>query len=140
MRFELIAEARLNFNCDDRFNLSAYCSTHELIALHGVGWSHVSVYRLNGQLAFRVEAPKFSTQAQVISWKPDGSLIGVGWDFGTCGLFSGEDGRLVGRMSTQRTGKDTKDWKLDLRYVLWTQEQPALLGSSHLPPHLGDST
>src|ERR1700761_9422423 len=91
-------------------DIVAFCEVHELLALAKTGG--VDVYRLNGQHVFTVTPPDDEDDGQepsALAWKPDGSLLGVGWAGGACCLFSGEDGRLMGVHATSSAGaKDGK--------------------------------
>lgn len=90
----------------------AYCDPHDLVAI--VTDSHdVIVYRINGQVAFTVKRKDDGVNITTVAWKPDGSLLGVGWTDGTYSLHSGENGRLVSQGSVREGGKE-KLWKLDL--------------------------
>lgn len=96
-----------------KIDLVAYCDLHDLIALVGLEAVDVIVYRINGQIAYTIDRPASGAHVSALSFKPDGSALGVGWSDGTCGVHSGEDGRLVSQFSLRR--KDIGgNWKLDL--------------------------
>jgi len=90
----------------------AYCDPHDLVAV-ATDAHDVIVYRINGQVAFNVKRKDDEVKITAVSWKPDGSLLGVGWTDGTYSLHSGENGRLVSQGSVRDGGKE-KLWKLDL--------------------------
>lgn len=90
-------------------NQAAYCDVHDLLALFNASTDEVLVYRaINGQLAFAVKFPDQYEDAKpcVVAWKPDGSLIGVVWDDGSCCLYSGENGKLISRLDVGNEGGD----------------------------------
>ncbi|KAK5166569.1 uncharacterized protein LTR77_008112 [Saxophila tyrrhenica] len=99
---------------------AAYCDLYDLIAVINLTTDDVAVYRAaNGQLAFTAKYPDQyeESKPQSVSWKADGSLLGVSWDDGTCCLYSGEDGKLVSRIAPSAESKDA-DWRLDLASAL----------------------
>lgn len=90
-------------------HLSDYCESHDLRAI--VSGQKVSVCRANGHVAFNIER-KDNTVAAV-KWKPNGDLISVAWDDGLCGIYSGEDGKVLSQTSVRSTqGSDC--WLLGL--------------------------
>ncbi|KAK3057648.1 hypothetical protein LTR09_001832 [Extremus antarcticus] len=95
---------------------AAYCDLYDLIAVINPASDDVTVYRaINGQIAFTAKYPDQyeESKPRLVSWKPDGSLLGVAWEDGTCCLYSCENGKLVSRLSSDAEGTGA-DWKLDL--------------------------
>ena len=94
-------------------DLSVLCSPHDLIAIVTAD-SDVVVYRLNGQVAFTVKC-KDPDEVSVTAakWKPDGSLLAIGWSDGSWGIHDGGSGKMVGegRVSGSTTAEE---WKMDL--------------------------
>jgi hypothetical protein len=108
-----------------RTDKAVYCDVHDLLAFINAASDDVAVYRaINGQVAFTAKHPEQYGEAKpsLLSWKPDGSVLGVGWDDGSCCLYSGEDGKLVSKTSTLRTEGDA-DWQLDLNPHLRFSEE-----------------
>ncbi|KAK3717034.1 hypothetical protein LTR37_006089 [Vermiconidia calcicola] len=102
-------------------HLAAYCDAHDLIAAARTNERDVVVWRLNGQEAFTVKHPssddydgESGSTPIAVKWKPDGSLLGVGWADGGCCLYSGEDGKLVSQHSTSERTDEGLEWRLDL--------------------------
>lgn len=93
--------------------LVAYCDVHDLIATISDATGDVVVYRINGQTAFVVKGRGNDGRVTVLKWKPDGSLLGLGWTDGLCGVYSGEDGRLLSQSSVIDF-QEERDWRLDL--------------------------
>jgi anaphase-promoting complex subunit 4 len=94
-------------------DLSVLCSPHDLIAIVTAD-SDVVVYRLNGQIAFTVRCKDpDEVSVSAAKWKPDGSLLAIGWSDGSWGVHDGGSGKLVGegRASVSAGGEE---WKLDL--------------------------
>jgi len=75
--------------------LTDYCDLHDLIAVVSRRSQKVLVYRINGQLAFAIERKDDECDVSALNWKPDGNLLSVGWSDGSCGVYSGEDGKLL---------------------------------------------
>lgn len=75
--------------------LAEYCDIHDLIAVVLKETQKVQVYRINGQVAFTIDRKDESCKVEALKWKPDGSLLGVGWSDGVCGIYSGEDGKVL---------------------------------------------
>lgn len=76
--------------------LSVLCSPHDLIAIVTAD-SDVVVYRLNGQIAFTVKCKDpDEVSVSAAKWKPDGSLLAIGWSDGSWGVHDGGSGKLVG--------------------------------------------
>ena len=77
-------------------DLSVFCSPHDLIAIVTAD-NDVVIYRLNGQVAFTVKCKDpDEVSVSVVEWKPDGSLLAVGWSDGSWGVHDGGSGKLVG--------------------------------------------
>ena len=93
--------------------LAAYCDQHDLVAVVVVPTQEVVVYRINGQVAFRISRKSSDRNVTVVKWKPDGSLLGVAWSDGTCGVYSGENGKLLSETSVIEKPSE-EGWKLDL--------------------------
>lgn len=94
-------------------DLSVLCSPHDLIAIVTAD-SDVVVYRLNGQIAFTVKCKDpDEVSVSAAKWKPDGSLLAIGWSDGSWGIHDGGSGKLVseGRLSGSQ---GEEEWKLDL--------------------------
>ncbi|KAF2860174.1 hypothetical protein K470DRAFT_258143 [Piedraia hortae CBS 480.64] len=92
--------------------LVAYCDLRDLVAIVTEGHD-VIVYRINGQLVFAVRRKDEHVDITAVSWKENGTLLAVGWSDGTCGLHSGENGKLLSQTSTKEEGTG-KAWKLDI--------------------------
>ena len=107
----LLYEKRLEHATE--IGLAAYCDVHDLIATVSSSTGDVVVYRINGQVAFTIKGRRHDAEVTVLKWKPDGSLLGLGWTDGLCGVYSGEDGRLLSQSSVVDE-QEEKDWKLDL--------------------------
>lgn len=110
----LLAEKRLPFSFETA--QTAYCDIYDLIAITRSETSEVVVYRaINGQVAFTAKYPDPYEEStpKLISWKADGTLLGVGWEDGVCCLYSGEDGRVVGRVSGEADAGEG-EWRVDL--------------------------
>jgi len=75
--------------------LTDYCDLHDLIAVVSRRSRKVLVYRINGQLAFGIERKDDECEVSALKWKPDGNLLSIGWSDGACGVYSGEDGKLL---------------------------------------------
>ena len=58
-------------------DLCDYCGPHDLLATVQGEKSDIVVYRLNGQIAFRIPGIAADEDATVVKWKPDGSVLGV---------------------------------------------------------------
>jgi anaphase-promoting complex subunit 4 len=94
-------------------DLSVLCSPHDLIAIVTAD-SDVVVYRLNGQVAFTIKCKDpDEVSVSAAKWKPDGSLLAIGWSDGSWGIHDGGSGKMVGegRMSGNAGGEE---WKMDL--------------------------
>lgn len=94
-------------------DLSVICSPHDLIAIVTTE-GDVAVYRLNGQIAFTIKCKDpGELSVTAAKWKPDGSLLAVGWSDGSWGVHDGGSGKLVGegRVAGSTSGNE---WKLDL--------------------------
>ena len=106
----LLYEKRVGHQTE--YDIASYCDVHDLIATSNTGTGDITVYRINGQVAFTIKG-RSDGDPNRLSWKPDGSLLGVGWTDGLCGVYSGENGRLLSQTSVVvEQGHD--DWKLDL--------------------------
>jgi anaphase-promoting complex subunit 4 len=94
-------------------DLSVLCSPHDLIAIVTAD-SDVVVYRLNGQVAFTVKCkdPE-EVSVSAAKWKPDGSLLAIGWSDGSWGIHDGGSGKLVGE-GRASASTDGEEWKMDL--------------------------
>lgn len=94
-------------------DLSVFCSPHDLIAIVTAD-NDVVVYRLNGQIAFSIKC-KDPDELSVTAakWKPDGSLLAVGWSDGSWGVHDGGTGKLVGE-GRIAAGAGGSEWKMDL--------------------------
>lgn len=90
-----------------------YCDVHDLLAVVVARTQNVAVFRINGQQAFGVSRKDASSSVAALKWKPDGSLLGVGWSDGSTGVYSGEDGKLMSLTSARNQGQQ-EGWKLDL--------------------------
>ena len=107
----LIHEKRLGHAI--KVHLAAYCDVHDLIATVHSTSGDVVMYRINGQVAFTIKGRPDDAEVAAMKWKPDGSLLGVCWTDGMCGVYSGENGKLLSQTpALPKQGKD--DWKLDL--------------------------
>ena len=107
----LLSEKRLGHATE--FQLAAYCDVHDLIAIVHSPTGDVVIYRINGQVVFTIKGRPEDAQVAAMKWKPDGNLLGIGWTDGVCGVYSGENGKLLSQTSVLPTrGQD--DWKLDL--------------------------
>ena len=109
----LLYERRLGHSIETE--LAAYCDVHDLIATVHSSTGDVVVYRINGQVAFSIKGRRVDADAEVtaVKWKSDGSFLGLGWSDGMCGVYSGENGKLLSQSSVSvEQGQD--DWKLDL--------------------------
>lgn len=107
----LLSEKRLGHATE--FQLAAYCDVHDLIAtVHSIT-GDVVIYRITGQVAFTIKGRPEDAQVAAMKWKPDGSLLGVGWTDGVCCVYSGENGKLLSQTSVLPT-RGQEDWKLDL--------------------------
>jgi anaphase-promoting complex subunit 4 len=94
-------------------DLSVFCSPHDLIAIVTAD-NDVVIYRLNGQVAFTVKCKDpDEVSVSAVEWKPDGSLLAVGWSDGSWGVHDGGSGKLVseGRVAGSAGGEE---WKMDL--------------------------
>ncbi|EMC92184.1 hypothetical protein BAUCODRAFT_281096 [Baudoinia panamericana UAMH 10762] len=97
----VISHTHLSSPAIDPSVLVAYCDPHDLVAI--ATENVVVVYRINGQVAFTVKPSKdfFRVQddaklaATALAWKQDGKLLACGWNDGSYGLYSGENGRLI---------------------------------------------
>ena len=96
--------------------LLAYCSRHDLLATVSDAWE-VVVYRISGQIAFTIKQKDGECEVTSVAWKGDGSVLAVGWGDGAYGLYSGENGRLVGTGTVRDAtgGVAARGWRLDLR-------------------------
>ena len=100
-------------------DLAAYCDVHDLLATVHVATQDVVVYRItNGQTAFTIKRPSEDDEVAAVKWKCDGSLIGVAWTRGLCGVYDGEGGRLIGSTSVLGGRVGVGDWGLDLNMVV----------------------
>ncbi len=111
---------------------AAYCDLHDLIAVVNTTSNDVSVYRaVNGQIVFTAKHSDQDedTRPSLISWKPDGSLLAVGWDDASCCLYSGEDGKLISRTSSHNKSAES-DWRLTIAPAAPTYADEVV------PPHV----
>ncbi len=90
-----------------------YCDAHDLIAAVSTRTQNVAVIRINGQLAFHINRKDPEAGVTALKWKPDGSLLGIGWSDGTIGFYSGEDGKLLSQRSAH-ADEERDEWSLDL--------------------------
>lgn len=94
-------------------DLSVICSPHDLIAIVTTE-GDVAVYRLNGQVAFTIKCKDpGELSVTAVKWKPDGSLLAVGWSDGSWGVHDGGSGKLVGEGIVAGSAAGS-EWKLDL--------------------------
>lgn len=94
-------------------DLAAYCDVHDLIAIAHSQTQDIVVYRISGQEALTIKCSAPGNAVSAMKWKPDGSLLGVGWTDGTCGVYSGETGKLLSQSSID--GRHAQgSWRLDL--------------------------
>ena len=94
-------------------DLSVFCSPHDLIAIV-TAENDVVIYRLNGQVAFTVKCKDpDEVTVSAVEWKPDGSLLAVGWSDGSWGVHDGGSGKLVGE-GRVHGGAGGEEWKMDL--------------------------
>ena len=108
----LLHQHQLGFSIEP--DLTAYCDQHDLIAVVCAGSQDVVVHRINGQVAFEVTRGDTNEDVIAVKWKPDGSLLGIAWVDGICGVYSGENGKMLSETSIlDRPGRD--DWRLDLQ-------------------------
>ena len=106
-------------------DLAAYCDPHDLIATVHTPTQDVVVYRINGQVAFTIKPLTPDNEVSAVKWKPDGSLLGIGWIDGTCGVYSGENGKLLSQTSVISKRDGQEDWKLDLTPDVEVQDEEA---------------
>lgn len=90
-----------------------FCDIHDLLAVVIAQTQNVGVFRINGQMAFHIARKDHDCAVRVLKWKPDGSLLGVGWSDGMIGVYSGEDGKLMSQ-TTVRKDEARDEWRLDL--------------------------
>ena len=94
-------------------DLSVLCSPHDLIAIV-TAESDVVVYRLNGQVAFTVKCKDpDEVSVSAAKWKPDGSLLAIGWSDGSWGVHDGGSGKMVGEGKVTGSASG-EEWKMDL--------------------------
>lgn len=93
-------------------DLVAYCDAHDLVAI-AAETQDVVVYRITGHSAFTIKRRNGDANVTALKWKHDGSVLAVGWDDGTYGLHSGENGRSLGQGSVRGGGRE-REWSLDL--------------------------
>lgn len=95
-------------------DLSVFCSPHDLIAIVTAD-SDVVVYRLNGQIAFTVKCKDpDEVYVSAAAWKPDGSLLAIGWSDGSWGVHDGGSGKIVGEGRVAGSSAGKEEWKMDL--------------------------
>lgn len=111
-RLPLLYEKHLSHSI--RTDLAAYCDKHDLIALVSEKDQDIVIYRINGQIAFRINRKSPDVDVTVVKWKTDGTLLGVAWSDGSCGVYSGENGKLLSETSVTENSRQD-DWKLDLQ-------------------------
>lgn len=110
-RLPLLYEKRLPHSTNP--DLTAYCDVHDLIATVNPASGDVVIYRINGQIAFTIKGRPDEAEVAAMKWKPDGSLLGICWTDGMCGIYSGENGKLLSQTSVLPK-RESEDWKLDL--------------------------
>ncbi|KAK4542651.1 hypothetical protein LTR36_006223 [Oleoguttula mirabilis] len=93
-------------------DLVAYCDAHDLVAI-AADTHDVVVYRITGHPAFVIKRRNGEAEVTALKWKHDGSVLAVGWNDGSYGLYSGESGRLLSQ-GTVRGGGREREWTLNL--------------------------
>lgn len=94
--------------------LAVFCSPHDLIAIVSAD-QDVVVYRLNGQIAFTVKCKEpGELNVTAVAWKPDGSLLAIGWSDGSFGVHEGGTGRVVSEGRIGGGSNTEEKWRLDL--------------------------
>ncbi|RKF64309.1 Anaphase-promoting complex subunit 4 [Erysiphe neolycopersici] len=78
--------------------LISYCPSIDLVALCTIE-SHVSVYRLNGQLVYGAAQKQNDLQVDSIQWKPNGKLFATAWNDGCVRLICAETCKTVHQFS-----------------------------------------
>ncbi|KAF2717281.1 hypothetical protein K431DRAFT_277204 [Polychaeton citri CBS 116435] len=124
IELHVVTKPRLYLRPSTRSGKSKLCaisSAHDLIALPA-DKGDVIVLRLNGQVAFTCRRKHASINAgnddaavSALEWKPDGTLLAIGWSDGTWGVVSGENGRTFSRGAVRAPEVREAGWKLDLK-------------------------
>lgn len=110
---ELLFENRSAHQIETK--LSDYCDVHDLLGVVSIQTQKVLAYRINGQVAFTVDRKDLDCTVSALKFKPDGSLLAVGWSDGTCGVYSGEDGKLLSQVD-----HNDEDEKNGVSCIGWT--------------------
>ncbi|CAK1361931.1 hypothetical protein CB0940_02750 [Cercospora beticola] len=111
-----------------KFPFTAYSHKHDLLAVvvgpsSGETAWEVQVFRiLYGQIAFSIKRSDaaFSEkeiEVTAISWKPDGTSLGVGWSDGKYGIYDGGTGRQL-RLAELPIESSKEEYALDLKLPL----------------------
>ncbi|CAK3857010.1 anaphase promoting complex component Cut20 Apc4 like [Lecanosticta acicola] len=96
-----------------KFPFTAYSHTHDLLAIVTSEWN-IPVFRIaSGQIAFTVKRKSSDCEVTVLSWKPDGTCLGVGWSDGSYVIHDGGYGKRITEPELQVDGEE--DWRLDLK-------------------------
>lgn len=96
-----------------KFPFTAYSHTHDLLAVVTSEWS-VTVFRItSGQVAFTIKPRKSDCEVTTLSWKPDGTCLGVGWSDGSYGVYDGGHGKKIVEVEYRIDGEE--EWRLDAK-------------------------
>ncbi|KAF2162177.1 hypothetical protein M409DRAFT_58614 [Zasmidium cellare ATCC 36951] len=98
-----------------KFPFTAYSHCHDLLAIVTSIWD-VNVFRItNGQLAYHIKQIKKEVEVTALSWKADGTCLGIGWSNGHYAIHDGGTGKQMQLVSLQPEGGEDEEWLLDLR-------------------------
>ncbi|KAF2216175.1 hypothetical protein CERZMDRAFT_93473 [Cercospora zeae-maydis SCOH1-5] len=111
-----------------KFPFTAYSHKHDLLAIvvgpssGETAWEVQAFRILSGQVAFSIKRSDaaFSErdiEVTAISWKPDGTSLGVGWSDGKYGIYDGGTGRQM-RLAELPRDDAREEYALDLKLPL----------------------
>lgn len=95
------------------FPLTAYSHAHDLLAVVTPEGS-VTVFRItSGQVAFTIKTRKSESGVAALSWKPDGTCLGIGWHDGSYGVYDGGHGKKIVEVDYRTDAEE--EWRLDTK-------------------------
>ncbi|KAK9453860.1 anaphase-promoting complex, cyclosome, subunit 4-domain-containing protein [Dipodascopsis uninucleata] len=83
-------------------DLFSWCPTMDLLTFAPDNRS-IWLYRMGGQLVWKMSVPKLDVNITSVSWKPDGKLLALGCSDGISRICDVNNGRIVHQIKTKST-------------------------------------